>query len=519
MSLKKVLVVGGGSAGWITATYMNAAMNPNGIKNVEISLVESPDTPKIGVGEATIPTIRQVIQTLGLNEIEFMKRTEATFKQGIKFVDWLDYGEDYYHQFSRYNPEAIDMHGATWLKSDGRIPFADTVSAQPRICELELSPKLIGPRPLQTPLNYAYHLNALKFSEYLCEIGVENGVTHYLDDVVDLEMKENGHIKSAKTKSGKTLEADLFIDCTGFSGHLINKKLGVKWESFSQYLMCDRSVVMQIPYDTYYPGKVRSSTISTAKSSGWIWDIPLVSRRGVGYVYSSQFISDEAAEQELRNYEGIHSEGLDTRIVPFNVGMRKESWVGNCVAIGLSSGFVEPLESTGLYFAQLATLTLAEYFPYDDDFEPLAKRFNKIVSDRFVETMEFLTLHYCLTKRTDSDFWKEVVKSERIPDSVKAKIEFWKFKPPSRGDFPDNFTLFSYQNHELILYGMDFMRDHFDKKYGPNRPPLGPPSYINNRFESLKRQLPTHEAWLQRSVGMKEFGSKKNHASIWDKVD
>ena len=332
-------------------------------------------------------------------------------------------------------------------------------------------------------------------------------------------MADNGYIKAVNTKGGKKLEADIFVDCTGFAAHLIEKKLNVGWENYSPWLLCDRAVTMQIPYEVFYPGFVRSVTMSTAKSSGWIWDIPLTSRRGIGYVYSSQFISDEAAEQELRNYEGNHSIGISTRIVPFKVGQRKKSWVGNCVAIGLSGGFLEPIESTGLYFVQLAALTLAEYFPYGNDMEPLAKRFNTIMGDRFKETMEFINLHYCLTKRKDTHFWREVTRPERIPDSVKEKIEFWKQKPPSRGDFPDNFTLFSYQNHELVLYGMDFLRDHYAEMYKKPRPPVVTPSFITNRYESMRRQLPPHGEWLIRSLGMQDFSRKKNHASIWDKVD
>lgn len=517
MATKRIVIVGGGSAGWITAAYMNAAMNVGGRKVVDITLIESPDVPRIAVGEATVPTIRQVVQTLGLDEIEFMKATDATFKQGIKFINWLDnYGEQFYHQFSRYNPDAVDQFGMDWLKSDRTIPFADTVSAQPTLCEMHLSPKLLGPQQMQLPVTYAYHLNALKLADYLRDFAVARGVTHLMDNVTKVEMTENGRIAAVQTRNGERHEGDIFVDCTGFAALLIEKELDVGWDDYSDWLFCDRAVVMQVPYETFYPGFVRSVTMSTALSSGWVWDIPLINRRGVGYVYSSKFISDDAAEAELRQYEGAHADDLSTRIVPFKVGQRKETWVSNCVAIGLSGGFLEPLESTGLYLAQFAALTLAEYFPHDGDMEPLADHYNTIMSDRFHEILNFLNLHYCMTRRSDTEFWQEVARPERILPSLQEKLEFWKIKPPSRGDFKDQFTLFSYQNHELILYGLDFLKDHYAEKYNHDLAATEIPEFIARRVEGMQRQLPPHELWLQQNLGMPEYNKPGKYGSVWD---
>jgi len=514
MENRKVFIVGGGSAGWITAALMNAAMNAGGRRVVDIALIESPDVPRIAVGEATVPTVRQILAACQIDEIDFMKKTDATFKQGIKFNNWLhEKDHSYYHQFSRYNPDALDRYGMDWLRSDRSVAFANTVSVQPALCEKHLSPKLIGPRQLQLPVTYAYHLNALKMADYLRDVAVDNGVTHYLDNMTDVEMAEDGSIKAINTESGARHEADLFIDCTGFASLLSEKHMGVEWEDFSDYLFCDRAVVMQVPYETYYPGFVRSVTESTAQSAGWIWDIPLLNRRGVGHVYASGFISDEQAERELRQYEGMHCKDIPTRIVHFKVGRRRQSWVKNCVSVGLSGGFLEPLESTGLYLIQLAALTLAEHFPYDGEMEKLSSHFNTIMSDRFDEILKFINLHYCMTQRTDSEFWREVQKPERILDDVHEALDYWKIKPPSRGDFQSQFTLFTYQNHELILYGMDFLRDYYAEKYGPDLPKAEVPDFIKQRFMNMAPQLPTHEAWLQKTLGMEQWASS---ASMWD---
>lgn len=513
---KKMVIVGGGSAGWITASMMNAALNVDGKKLVEITLIESPDVPRIAVGEATVPTIRQILSLLGIDEIEFMKATDATFKQGIKFNNWL-HKEDagYYHQFSRYNPDAVDTYGMEWLKSDRSVPFADTVSVQPQLCEMMLSPKPLGNRQLQQPVTYAYHLNALKLADFLRDTAVSQGVTHILDNVTKVDMTENGMIEAVNTEKGDRYEADLFVDCTGFASLLIEKEMKVGWQDFSKYLFCDRACVMQVPYEDHYPGYVNSITQSTAQSAGWIWDIPLLNRRGVGHVFASSFISDDEAERELRAYEGEHAKDLPARIVPFKVGRREKSWSGNCVAIGLSGGFLEPLESTGLYLIQLAALALSEFFPHDGHMDVLAEKFNVIMEDRFTEILKFINLHYCMTKRTDTEFWRTVQLQEHILPGLQEQLDFWKIKPPSRGDFKDQYTLFSYQNHELILYGMDFARDHYMEKYGPDLTAAQVPDFITKRLHTMAPKLPPHELWLQQTLGMKNYRSPEAGKTVW----
>jgi len=345
-----------------------------------------------------------------------------------------------------------------------------------------------------------------------------------------VRQSDNGDIAALKLASGDEVAADLFVDCTGFSALLMEKTLGVGWVDCSQWLLCDRATVMQVPYDPYYPGYVRPYTTATALSAGWVWEIPLQDRRSLGYVHSSAYQDDAAAEAELRAFEGPHAAGLDARIVPFKVGHRTKSWVRNCIAIGLAGNFIEPLESTGLYLSDLATVMLAEHFPYRDDMAPLAYRFNRIMANRFYEILDFINMHYCLTRRTDSEFWREVQKPARVNDRLRAKLEFWQHKPPSAADFEDMFMpgqpeaplpdgnlpgdhrppidtagLWGYESYQAILFGMDFLGDECREWYGVDRPPTRVLKRVIDKLRQAPEKLPPHDVWLQRVLGMSRY--------------
>ncbi len=526
-----MLIVGGGSAGWMAAAYLNAALNRGGRQLVDISLIESPDVPRIGVGEATIPNINHILAVIGIDQFDFLRRVDGTFKQAIKYVNWVkNDGSWYYHPFDRFLGRAIDRSALDWLMSDRSIPYMETVSIQPVMCELGLAPLTLGRQQFGKPQKYAYHMNALKFADYLCELATARGVSHYLDHVTDIELAGNGDISAVMTKGGKRLEADLFVDCTGFAALLIEQKLGVRWVDCSQWLLCDRAITMAVPYEQHYPGYVRPYTTATALSSGWVWEIPLQDKRSLGYVHSSAFISEDQAEQEVRDFEGGHSASLDTRTVHFKVGYREHAWVRNCVAIGLAGSFIEPLESTGLYLSDLATVMLSEHFPHGDDMEALAFRFNRIMANRFHEILDFINMHYCLTRREDTEFWKEIRKPERIHDRLKAKLDFWRVKPPSPSDFEDQFfpgqpdsplpsngypgdhrspvdtaTVFNLYSYEAILYGMGFLEEECDKWYGTFRLQPGVFKEVIDSLNMATRELPLHDAWLQQVLGMKQY--------------
>jgi tryptophan halogenase len=298
----------------------------------------------------------------------------------------------------------------------------------------------------------------------------------------------------------------------------------------SQWLLCDRAVTMNVLYDDYYPGYVRPYTTATALSSGWAWEIPLQNRKALGYVHSSAYIDEDDAAAELRAFEGVHARELDTRTVYFKVGHRARSWVRNCISIGLAGNFIEPLESTGLYLSDLATVMLAEHFPFDDDMDLLARRFNRIMANRFYEILDFINLHYCLTQRTDTEFWREIGKPERINDRLRAKLEFWRHKVPSKTDFVDQRlpgydpkplpgaslpgdgrpaidtgTIFGLESYEAILYGMEFLSQECDHWFGSKRPDTHVPKYILDRLSDAPRTLPPHNVWLERVVGMPRY--------------
>ena len=540
MKAKRVLIVGGGSAGWMAAAYLNAALNRAGEQRAEITLVESPDIPRISVGEATTPNIRHLLSVVGIDEIEFMKATNATFKQSIKYVNWLENdGSAYHHPFSRHKVFPLDYSGPDWLKSDRSIPFMETVSIQPQICDLGLAPTTLGKWDFGQPLTYAYHMNAQKFADYLRDLSTQRGVKHKFANVVDVDVAEDGNIKAVSTKEGERLEADLFIDCTGFAAILIEKTLGVGFEDCSEWLLCDRAVTMHVPYDDYYWGNVRPYTTATALSTGWVWDIPLSNLRSVGYVHSSKYIDKDDAEKELRKYEP-NAKNSNARFIDFKVGRRKQAWSKNCIAIGLAGGFIEPLESTGLYLSDLAAVMLAEHFPSGDDWEPLRMRFNRIMSNRFYEILDFINMHYCLTRRSDTEFWREVGRPERIVPRLQAKFDFWKYKPPSAQDFEDQYFsgqpsasqaadshggdarpavdtagLWGFESYETIMYGMDFMGDHYRELYGNTLPETTVPGHVMDRLRVIPRNLPSHEEWLRKMVDMKNYNKQTSQKVVW----
>lgn len=539
--MRRVLIVGGGSAGWMAAAYLNGALNERGENpTVEITLVESPDIPRISVGEATVPSIQHVLAVVGLDETEFMKAADATFKQSIRYQNWLFNDDSYYHHpFSRYRVQPIDRTGRNWLASDRSIPFMETVSAQPVICDMALAPKMLGRWDMGAPLSYAFHMNAQKFADYLRDFSVPRGVKHILANVRDVALTETGAIKSVRTDTELDLEADIFVDCTGFRSRLMGQALEVPYEDYSQFLLCDQALVARITYEDFYPGLIRPYTTATAQSSGWIWDIPMQDQRSIGYVHSSQFVSADQAEKELRAYEGRHGDALEPRLIKFNVGQRQKAWHKNCVAIGLAGGFIEPLESTGLYLSDLGAVMLAEHFPYSDDaMETLAFRFNRIVSNRYFEILDFINMHYCLSRRTDTPFWQEVQKPERITDRLQAKFDYWKTKPPSASDFDDQSFpggagqmarsvpgcdprppvdaagLWNHESYEAIMYGMHFCGEPLKPPQSGSPQPRVMPAIIR-RLQAARHKLAPHDRWLQQVLDAPSFRSSGYEPAGW----
>jgi tryptophan halogenase len=537
MTPRKVLIVGGGTAGWMTAAHLNAVLNRDGRDVAQISLIESPDAEASGIGEGTLPNINRFLAILGIDQREFMQQVGGTLKQCTKFVNWLNNEGDYfYHPFSMERMGAVDRSAERWLKSNRSVPFAETISPQPALCEMNLAPLMLSRWDFGSQLSYAFHLDESKFADYLRELSTARGVTRYPDRVADVEMAENGNIAAVQIAGGQRLEADLYIDCTGAVASLIEQAMGVGWIDCSKWLLCDRALTLKVPYEQYYPGFVHPFTTATALSAGWVWDVPLLDSRSLGYVHSSAFQSEGEAERELRAFEGAHAESTNSSLVHYKTGHRENAWVGNCVSIGAASSFVESLESTGLYMIDLAAEMLVDHFPYGDDMVPLAYRYNRIMMNRYYEILDFINLHYCLTRRSDTDFWCEVQKPEHINDRLKAKLDFWRIKRPTRSDFEDQFFpgqsdnpmrtddesgdyrspvdtagLWGHENYEIILYGMQFLADECNDWFGEQRPDSTIARHVVERLRMAPQKLPPHDVWLKQFCGMPDYpGSERS---------
>ena len=462
--VRKVVIVGGGTAGWLTAGVIAAEHNSKSDSGLQVTLIESPEVNIVGVGEGTWPTMRETLSKIGISETDLFRECEASFKQGVKFSKWVTGAEDdyYYHPF-------VLPHGHTqtdlifpWQKHRDKISFADAVSYQGQLCEQGRAPKLISTPEYAGISNYAYHLNAVKLGQLLQKHCVEKlGVTHVVDHVTDINSAINNDIASVTTKNNGDISGDLFIDCSGLSSILLAQHFKIPFISKKHILFNDTALAVQVPYlDNKAP--ITSHTVSTAQRSGWIWDIALPSRRGVGYTYSSQHSSDKEAEIELRAYiessiGKVETDKLMIRKISFNPGHREKFWHKNCVAIGMASGFLEPLEASALILVELAAAKISNEMPTTrDSMDIVAKRYNTQFLYRWDRIIDFLKLHYILSKRTDSAYWTDNCKPETIPEELQELLTLWKQQPPGPQDFYHLNEIFTSSSWQYILYGMGF---------------------------------------------------------------
>ena len=464
-AVRNILIVGGGTAGWLSACYLARTFNSALPQSIQITLVESAEIGILGVGEGTFPSLRGTLAAIGMDEAHFVRGATATFKQGIRFVDWVrprgTAGSDHYrHPFSLPSqrgdgPELLPY----WLLgAAGDVPFAEAVTLQARVIEAKRGPKRASDKPFQARLNYAYHFDAMKFAATLAEHGRSLGVHHVIATVENVELDESGAIARVLTREAGALRADLYVDCTGFRAALIGKALGAKFKSAKDVLFVDRAVALQVPY-AQADAPIASSTISTAHEAGWTWDIGLQQRRGIGYVYSTRHTDDTRAEQVLRDYIGPASTGLTPRLLKFEAGHRPQQWIANCVAVGLSAGFVEPLESTGIGLIEMAAYLIAHLLPADGELQRTAQLFNRLMDERFLRIFDFIKLHYCLSQRRDSSFWIDNTDAVTIPESLRDRLALWRCRAPHRLDFVTDTEMFLPASWQYILYGMEFKTD------------------------------------------------------------
>jgi len=509
---RQVLVVGGGTAGWLTAAYLARSLG-SARGGVQVSLVEAPGIAPMGVGEGSFPSLRSTLSHLGLDEADFMQRCQATWKQGIRFDHWLrepgtpGVPSGYLHPFNTpsQRPGGPDLvsHWVAGHAPAGR-PFAEAVSLQAAVVAAGRAPKRAADGPWQGPMNHAYHFDAGALAQLLSQQAQRLGVRHVPATVERASLDERGHIAALHTPEAGDLHADLYVDCTGLRASLIGDALGQPLRPVADTLFVDRALALQVPWpapDTPIP----PVTISTAQSAGWIWDIGLQQRRGVGHVYASRYCDDDTAERALRAHVGPAADGLEVRRLEMRLGWREQAWVGNCVAVGLSGGFLEPLEASGVGLVETAAYLLAHRFPHDGDFAAPARFFNHFMSERYRRIVDFIKLHYALTQRRDSAFWRDNADPASWPESLREHLAAWRLRPPHRLDFNADLEMYPPSSWQYVLYGMGYATDP-----AALRPVLGEPAQAaaaRDEFARLAQvgthavaDLPPHRALLARQA-------------------
>lgn len=412
--IKKVVIAGGGTAGWIAAVALGRKMG----RLLDITLIESDEIGTIGVGEATIPPMRTFHRLLGIDEREFMRATEATFKLGIQFENWGQKGDTYIHSFGKTGQETwlCDFHHF-WLRAQ-ELGIAGEFGDY--CVELQAAKQHRFATSADSDINYAFHLDAGRYAQYLRGLSEAHGVTRREGKIQQVLQDDQGYITGLVLASGELVEGDLFIDCTGFRGLLIEQTLQAGYEDWSHWLPCDRAVAVQ----TESIDPPAPYTRSIAHDVGWQWKIPLQHRVGNGLVYSSPYLSDDEARQKL--LDNIEGKLLtEPRTIKFQTGRRKEVWKKNCVALGLASGFIEPLESTSIHLIMMGVNRLMHLFPFTGVNEALISEYNRLSRIEMEQLRDFIVLHYNSTERNDTAFW-EYCRTMSIPDTLKLRVDLFR---------------------------------------------------------------------------------------------
>ncbi|KRC78999.1 tryptophan halogenase family protein [Sphingomonas sp. Root241] len=490
-AIERVVIVGGGTAGWMAATALSAHLAGTGVK---ITLIESSDIGTIGVGEATIPTIRRFYAQLGMSDAEVMQACEATAKFGIRFVDWLRDGQSFVHPFGRYGQDlkGVDFHHY-WLTaraSGDAAPLGD----------YSLGALLAGSGHATLPapnpgsqlgiFDWALHFDAALFAQHMRRFAEKQGVTRLDARITDVKLRANdGFIEALTLDSGVEVAGDLFVDCSGFRSLLLGETLGVAYEDWSHWLLCDGAFAVQ----SERAGPPPSCTTVTARTAGWQWRIPLRAREGNGMVFSSRFQTDDDARDELlAKIPGKPT--MEPRRLRFTPGRRAVAWAKNCVALGLASGFLEPLESTSIALIETGIERLKALFP-DKDFDPaVVAEYNEQSAEEIERVRDFLILHYKLNGRSDA-FW-QACRDMTVPDTLKRKLELWR----ARGAFARyRWEMFSPPSWLAIYAGFEALPDRFDPAVA-----AVDPAQLTRSLEAMRRSLaetvadtPTHQEFLE----------------------
>jgi len=491
--LQRLVIVGGGSAGWMTAAALSSMLDS---RKIQITLVESEQIGTVGVGEATIPDMINFNRLLGVSEADFMKATDATFKLGIEFANWGRLGESYFHPFGEHG---VDMQGVDfhqyWLYSQqngNARPIEDYSLCAAAGKSNKFCHPAQDPRSVLSKLRYAYHFNATKYAKFLRQYAETRGVTRVEGKVETVTtVPESGHIQTLSLDNGKTLDGDFFFDCTGFRALLMRQTLGVGFEDWSHWLPCNSAQTVASEHTDVLP----SYTLSTAKTAGWQWRIPTQSRTGNGHIYSTDFMSDDEAHAVLM--QGLDEAPIgDARTIRFKTGCLKDFWHKNCIGIGLSSGFLEPLESTSLYLIQMGISKFISLFPSGSLQPIVVDEYNRQMRQQFDQVRDFIILHYCVTQRDDSDFWN-YCRTMSIPDSLQHKMTL--FREAGRV-FRYEDELFSRPSWVAVMLGQNLK----PKVCDPIVSALDP-KQVDHSLTSMHRamaeaavKMPTHSSFINQ---------------------
>src|SRR5712672_2986837 len=492
LPVRKIVIVGGGTAGWMTALIFARSFLPRG---VEITLVESPTVGTIGVGEGSTPWLRGFFDSLGIEEAEWMPACHATYKCGISFDGWSTKPgfTSYFHPFA----SMLDNLTMTQFvhNADARVNGAQ-LHAHPnrffiaaRLAAGRLAPKAAEHFPFD--IWHGYHFDSVLLGQFLHKKALQRGVRYRMAHVTRANLDSQGAIASVATAEGETLCADIFVDCSGFAGLLIDQALKTPFVSFAENLFNDAAIAIPSPIGESLP----SETVSTALKAGWAWKIPLTSRFGNGYVYSTQFCTPDAAEFELREHLGLLESPTPARHLKMKIGRVTKHWNKNCLALGLSQGFIEPLEATALLFIQQTAAAFVEFLEQGDLSEAAHDMFNARVNEHFEGTRDYIVTHYKTNSRTDTDYWRANAANLRLSEPLKQLLSLWMsgkgIGPPVRqqvlgkgypvfswysimagmGIFPDAATLHAPKGEEnsYRLTAVDNLLDRSELNYRDHR--------------------------------------------------
>jgi tryptophan halogenase len=500
--VRKVVVAGGGSSGWMAAAALSRQLGPL----LDITLVESDDIGTVGVGESTVPTARTFNALLKLDEQEFMSACQATFKLGISFENWGEIGDRYIHSFGQIGKSTwLGSFHHFWLQARAQ-GFGGELGDY--CLELKAAEQDRFYTDENSPVNYAYHIDATLYGRYLRQKCEDKGVRRVEGKITSVKQRfDDGHIEALVLESGQVIEGDLFIDCTGFRGLLINGALDVGFEDYGKWLPNDRAWAVQTSTDVP-PGPY---TRAIAHKAGWLWGIPLQQRVGNGLVYSSQFMSDDEALKQL--HDMVEGEMLmDPKLIRFRAGRRHKAWHKNCVSLGLAAGFIEPLESTSIHMIMIAIHRLLQLFPFQGCNDALSDRFNNLANDEIEKIRDFVVLHYKATERTDSPFWDHC-RTMKIPDTLAHRIDLFRenghvFQAPGE--------LFQTDSWLQVMLGqrLEPGRHHLMGA-------LMPPAQLKQALEDLKgnidravSKMPSHQAFVDRYCPVKPASATARSASL-----